>query len=106
MRGIALLLIYTLQPDCSLSFDSNATVEKARRIIDLYAQMGIDKERILIKVASTWEGICAAKELEAKYGIHCNLTLLFSFPQVMLCVFAGYFYSIIRLWLARRQESL
>jgi transaldolase len=65
-----------------LSFDKEATIEKAKQIIRLYEEKGISKERVLIKIASTWEGIQAAKELEEKYGIHCNLTLLFSFSQV------------------------
>lgn len=67
--------------DARLSFDKEATIEKAKRLINLYKEIGIDKKRILIKVASTWEGIQAAHQLE-KEGIHCNLTLLFSFPQV------------------------
>ncbi len=67
--------------DARLSFDKEATIEKARRLINLYKEVGINKERILIKVASTWEGIQAAHQLEQE-GIHCNLTLLFSFPQV------------------------
>lgn len=67
--------------DASLSFDKEATIEKAKRLIKLYKEVGIEKEKILIKIASTWEGIQAARQLE-KEGIHCNLTLLFSFPQV------------------------
>ena len=92
----------------SLSFDKEASIKKARRFIELYEQAGISKERVLVKLGSTWEGIQAAKlvptqqldsyvpatgnelwyffyslrELEEKYGIHCNLTLLFSFAQV------------------------
>ncbi|CAI2168280.1 9875_t:CDS:10 [Funneliformis geosporum] len=66
--------------DARLSFDKEATIEKAKRLIKLYEEVGIKKERILIKVASTWEGIQAARQLEQE-GIHCNLTLLFSFPQ-------------------------
>jgi transaldolase len=68
--------------DAKLSFDREATVAKAKRLIGLYKEIGIDKSRVLIKIASTWEGIQAAKELEEKEDIHCNLTLLFSFPQV------------------------
>lgn len=68
----------------SLSFDKEASIAKARHIIDLYAEAGISKERVLIKLASTWEGIKAAQELEKDHGIHCNLTLLFGFPQVCL----------------------
>lgn len=70
--------------DARLSFDTKATIQKAKDIITLYAKMGIDKERILIKIASTWEGIQAAKELE-KEGIHCNMTLLFSLAQAVAC---------------------
>ena len=66
--------------DARLSFDTEATIGKAHHLIDLYEADGIDRQRILIKVASTWEGICAAKRLEQE-GIHCNLTLLFSFPR-------------------------
>ncbi|QLL33194.1 hypothetical protein HG536_0E01050 [Torulaspora globosa] len=69
--------------DARLSFDKEATVKKALHIIDLYKSVGIDKERVLIKIASTWEGIQAAQELEKEHGIHVNLTLLFSFPQAV-----------------------
>src|SRR6202008_2835237 len=72
----------------SLSFDSPATVAKARKLISLYEKKGISRERILIKIASTWEGIQAAAMLE-KEGIHCNLTLLFSFAQAVACAEAG-----------------
>lgn len=75
--------------DARLSFDKDASVAKARKIIALYEEHGIKKDRILIKLASTWEGIQAAKELESKYGIHCNLTLLFSFAQAVACAEAG-----------------
>ncbi|RCK59208.1 Transaldolase [Candida viswanathii] len=75
--------------DARLSFDKEATIKKALQLIDLYKQQGIPKERILIKIASTWEGIQAARELEAKHGIHCNLTLLFSFAQAVACAEAG-----------------
>jgi transaldolase len=68
----------------SLSFDTEATVSKARKLIALYEEKGIPRERILIKIASTWEGIRAAERLE-KEGIHCNLTLLFSFAQAVAC---------------------
>jgi transaldolase len=70
--------------DARLSFDTEATINKARRLIGLYEARGIDRKRILIKVASTWEGIRAAERLE-KEGIHCNLTLLFSFAQAVAC---------------------
>lgn len=66
--------------DARLSFDTQATMDKARKLIDLYSQAGVGKDRILIKIASTWEGIRAAEQLE-KEGINCNLTLLFSFAQ-------------------------
>jgi transaldolase len=70
--------------DARLSFDTAATVARARRIIGLYGAAGIGRDRVLIKIASTWEGIAAARELEAD-GIHCNLTLLFSFAQAVAC---------------------
>ncbi|KAG7204905.1 hypothetical protein KM043_005300 [Ampulex compressa] len=75
--------------DARLSFDKDGSIKKARNLIALYQEMGIKKDRILIKLASTWEGIQAAKELEEKYGIHCNLTLLFSFVQAVACAEAG-----------------
>jgi transaldolase len=74
--------------DARLSFDTDATVAKAERLIALYGAAGVAPERILIKVASTWEGIRAAERLEKK-GIHCNLTLLFSFAQAVACAEAG-----------------
>ena len=74
--------------DARLSFDKNATIEKAERLVQLYEDEGVDKSRILIKMASTWEGIQAAEELEQK-GINCNLTLLFSFAQARACAEAG-----------------
>lgn len=76
--------------DARLSFDKEKSIEKARHLVDLYQQQGIDKSRILIKLASTWEGIRAAETLE-KEGIHCNLTLLFSFAQARACAEAGVF---------------
>ncbi|ANB12929.1 sedoheptulose-7-phosphate:D-glyceraldehyde-3-phosphate transaldolase NQM1 [Sugiyamaella lignohabitans] len=69
--------------DARLSFDKEATIKKALELIDLYKSKGISKDRVLIKIASTWEGIQAARELEAKHGIHVNLTLLFSFVQAV-----------------------
>jgi transaldolase len=72
----------------SLSFDTAGTVAKARKLISLYEKKGISPERILIKIASTWEGIRAAEVLESE-GIHCNLTLLFSFAQAAACAQAG-----------------
>jgi len=76
--------------DARLSFDRQASIERARKLIDLYEQTGIGRDRILIKLASTWEGIRAAAELE-KEGINCNLTLLFSFSQAQACADAGVF---------------
>jgi transaldolase len=70
--------------DARLSFDTKATVAKAKHIIALYESHGIERKRILIKLAGTWEGIAAAKELEAE-GIHCNITLLFSLIQAAAC---------------------
>jgi transaldolase len=72
----------------SLSFDTPGTLAKARKLISLYQKKGVPRERILIKIASTWEGIQAAHELEQE-GIHCNLTLLFSFAQAVACAEAG-----------------
>jgi transaldolase len=71
-----------------LSFDTPGTGAKARKLISLYQKKGVSRERVLIKIASTWEGIQAANELE-KEGIHCNLTLLFSFAQAVACAEAG-----------------
>ena len=76
--------------DARLSFDTEATIAKAERLVQLYADTGIDKSRILIKIASTWEGIKAAEVLE-KQGVNCNLTLLFSFAQARACAEAGVF---------------
>ena len=76
--------------DAHLSFDTEASIAKARRLIELYEQAGIDKSRVLIKMASTWEGIRAAEQLE-KEGINCNLTLLFSFTQAAAAADAGAF---------------
>ncbi len=74
--------------DARLSFDTAATLTRARRLIDLYAEADIPRERVLIKIASTWEGISAARELERE-GINCNLTLLFGFEQAAACADAG-----------------
>ncbi|NCT96837.1 MAG: transaldolase [Comamonadaceae bacterium] len=74
--------------DARLSFDTAATLERARRLIALYRAEGVDSERVLIKIAATWEGIRAAEQLERE-GIHTNLTLLFSFPQAVACGQAG-----------------
>ena len=74
--------------DARLSFDTDASIAKARRFVELYEGLGIGRERILVKLASTWEGIRAAGQLERE-GIHCNMTLLFSFAQAVACADAG-----------------
>jgi transaldolase len=76
--------------DARLSFDTSATIERAHRLIGLYEEAGIARDRILIKIASTWEGIRAAEQLE-RSGINCNLTLLFGFAQAQACADAGVF---------------
>ncbi|KAG0147724.1 hypothetical protein CROQUDRAFT_449079 [Cronartium quercuum f. sp. fusiforme G11] len=75
--------------DARFSFDKEATKQKAKHLIELYKSLGIHKDRILIKIASTWEGIQAARELEKDHDIHCNLTLLFGFGQAVACAEAG-----------------
>ncbi|KAA3677141.1 transaldolase [Paragonimus westermani] len=75
--------------DARLSFDMNKQVDAARRLITMYENRGISKDRVLIKLSSTWEGIQAAKILESEYGIHCNLTLMFSLCQAIACAEAG-----------------
>jgi transaldolase len=74
--------------DARLSFDAAGSMAKARRFIELYAEAGVARERVLVKLASTWEGIRAAEQLERE-GIHCNMTLLFSFAQAVACADAG-----------------
>jgi transaldolase len=74
--------------DARLSYDTEATIQKARKLIGLYEQAGVHRDRVLIKIASTWEGIRAAERLEQE-GIHCNLTLLFGFAQAVACAEAG-----------------
>src|SRR5918996_6372440 len=74
--------------DARLSFDTEKSIERAKRLITLYAKAGVRRERILVKLASTWEGIRAAEKLERE-GIHCNMTLLFSFAQAVACADAG-----------------
>lgn len=76
--------------DARLSFDTQATLGRARRLVELYEEAGVTRERILIKIASTWEGIRAAEQLE-KAGVQTNLTLLFSFAQARACADAGAF---------------
>jgi transaldolase len=74
--------------DARLSFDTRATVERARGLIALYEAAGIARERVLVKIASTWEGIQAARTMQAE-GVNCNMTLLFSLPQAVACADAG-----------------
>lgn len=76
--------------DARLSFDTDATLRRAERLVGLYEKAGIGRERVLIKIASTWEGIRAAKQLE-KAGVQTNLTLLFAFAQAQACADAGIF---------------
>jgi transaldolase len=75
--------------DARYSFDTKACVIKGQELIALYKTLGISKDRILIKIASTLEGIKAAEILEKEHGIHCNLTLLFGFAQAVACAEAG-----------------
>jgi transaldolase len=77
--------------DARFSFDTQASVNKALHIIDLYKEIGISKDRILIKIASTWEGIKAAEILQSQHGINCNLTLMFSLVQAIAAAEAGAF---------------
>lgn len=90
--GCAILKIVpgrvSTEVDAGLSFDTAGSMAKARRLIGLYEKAGVPRERVLIKLASTWEGIRAAEQLERE-GIHCNLTLLFSFAQAVACAEAG-----------------
>jgi len=71
--------------DARLSFDKDEMISRALKIIALYKEAGISKDRVLIKLSSTWEGIQAGRELEEKHGVHCNMTLLFSFAQAVAC---------------------
>jgi transaldolase len=80
--------LISTEVDARMSFDTNKTLAKARKLIDMYQEAGIGKDRILIKIASTWEGIQAARQLESE-GIRCNLTLLFSFAQAVACAEAN-----------------
>jgi transaldolase len=90
--GIEILKILpgrvSTEVDARLSFDREGSMAKAREIIALYEKSGVDRERVLVKVASTWEGIKAAEQLQKEH-INCNLTLLFSFPQAVACADAG-----------------
>ncbi len=76
--------------DARLSFNTSASIERAKKLIGMYEEAGVQRSRILIKLASTWEGICAARQLE-RDGINCNLTLLFGFGQAAACADAGVF---------------
>lgn len=80
--------VVSTEVDARLSYNTEATVKKARRLIELYKELGVNKDRVLIKIATTWEGIRAAEILE-KEGIHCNMTLLFSLVQAVACAEAG-----------------
>jgi len=82
--------VISTEVDARLSFDTAATIAKAEKLIGLYADAGIGADRVLIKVAATWEGIRAAEVLEQR-GIHCNATLIFSFEQACACADAGVF---------------
>ena len=82
--------VISTEVDARLSFDTDATIAKAEKLIELYADAGISADRVLIKVAATWEGIRAAETLEQR-GIHCNATLIFSFEQACACADAGVF---------------
>ncbi|XP_033740160.1 transaldolase-like isoform X2 [Pecten maximus] len=75
--------------DARMSFDKDAMIAKALKLIELYEEEGISKERILIKLSSTWEGVEAARVLESQHGIHCNMTLLFNFHQAVACAEAN-----------------
>jgi transaldolase len=75
--------------DARLSFDRDASIKKAIKFIEMYEKLGVSRDRILIKLASTWEGIEAARILESKHNIHCNLTLLFNFAQAVACAESG-----------------
>jgi len=77
--------------DARFSFDTKTSIEKALHLIELYKSIGIPKERVLIKIASTWEGIKAAHVLQSEHGINCNLTLMFSLPQAIAAAEAGAF---------------
>ena len=82
--------VISTEVDARLSFDAEATIAKAEKLIGLYADAGIGPDRVLIKIAATWEGIRAAEALEQR-GIHCNATLIFSFEQACACADAGVF---------------
>lgn len=75
--------------DARLSFDKEKSIEKVKKLISMFEEHGISKDRVLIKLASTWEGIQAGKVLEQEYGIHCYLALLFTLAQAVACAEAG-----------------
>jgi transaldolase len=85
--GVVTGLVST-EVDADLSFNTESTLEKARRLMHLYKEAGVDTNRVLIKLGSTWESIVACRQLE-KEGIHCNMTLIFSFAQAVACAEAG-----------------
>jgi transaldolase len=78
----------SIEVDARLSFDTEGTIDRAKKLVGLFEENGISKDRLLIKIASTWEGIQAAKQLEQD-GIHCNMTLLFGFGQAVACAQVG-----------------
>jgi transaldolase len=80
--------VVSTEVDARLSFDTQASIARARRIIALYEQAGVPRQRVLIKMATTWEGVQAARALKAE-GIHCNMTLLFAFCQAVAAAEAG-----------------
>lgn len=101
--------LVSTEVDARISFDTEATIAKARSIIAMYRELGISKDRVLVKIAATWEGIMAAEVLERE-GIHCNMTLIFSFCQAVACgdakaTLISPFVGRIRDWyLARRND--
>ena len=88
-RLVSLGPLFDIAPAIGINDADFFFIDKALHLIELYESLGIPKERILIKIASTWEGIQAARELESKHQIHCNLTLLFGFGQAVACAEAG-----------------
>ncbi|KAL3882284.1 hypothetical protein ACJMK2_028646 [Sinanodonta woodiana] len=91
--GIEILKIVpgrvSTEVDARLSFDKKGMIQRALKLIKLYKEAGIGKDRVLIKLSSTWEGVEAARVLENEYGIHCNMTLMFNFYQAVACAEAG-----------------
>jgi len=102
--------LVSTEVDARISYDKEATIAKARTIIGMYNELGISKERILVKIAATWEGIQAAEVLERE-GIHCNMTLIFGFAQAVACADAGAtlispFVGRIRDWYLKRTKGI